>query len=98
MIYKSRQLRRFWSLSVYNGDPDDPKTKLKTETIVSWNQTDATRLAGNHVLSRLPELISYVTWPENDGDPIYEIYDAGEGPTNKKVKPTLGIVDEDWNF
>ena len=95
MVYKRRVLRSLWSILVYKGDPDDPKTKTKRVTAVAWNKVDAIRMAGGPV-ALPPERVSFVTWPETDGGPIYEICETA-GPTNKKVKPSIAIPD-DWDF
>lgn len=97
MIYKKRELRRLWELKVYDGDPDAKKPKTKKETVVALNAVDATRRAGNRRLAVLPREIAYVTWPDNPGDSIYEIYDPSEGPTNKKVKPSIPLEDGGWD-
>jgi hypothetical protein len=97
MIYESRHLRRLWEVEVYKGDPDDPKTKTKTETLVAWNHVDAIRRAPGAVATR-PVEIGFVTWPDGKGD-SYIIVSPKEGPTNKKVKPSIETPDEeDWDF
>ncbi len=92
---RTRALRRMWNVLVYKGDPEEGKTKK--ESIVSWNQVDATRRAGP--ISELPSLVGFVTWPHKDQPDIFFINSPREGPTNKKAKPSIGgheIAPEAW--
>ena len=91
MKFKSRELRRLWDMRVYDGDPDDPKTKTKKETVVAMNEVDANRRTPGSI-AEPPVELTFVTWPEpgEDDTEIFEIHDTS-GPTNKKVKPTIPI-------
>lgn len=95
MVYKARELRRFWELVVYLGDPDADKPKTKKETIIAWNPTDAIRRASPRKLAVQPVEVGFVTWEENEGDDIYFI-ESTAGPTNKKAKPTIDSTG--WDF
>ncbi len=94
---KTRELRRLWEVKVYVGDPDAKKPKTKYITVVAFNTVEAIRLCGGKAASE-PVALSYVTWPENPGDPILQISDTS-GPTDKLVDPTVPLPvedDEDW--
>ena len=84
----TRELRRLWEVEIYDGDPDKKKTKIKKETVVAWNAVDAIRACGNRKLAKEPEALCYVTWPDEDGMPIYKIKDTS-GPTKEEIKPTI---------
>jgi len=87
---RSRELMRLFELEVYDGDPDDPKTKTTKETIVAWNAMDAIRRCGARRLATQPKELHHVTHPDQEGEPIYKIKDTG-GPTEEEVKPSIDI-------
>jgi hypothetical protein len=95
MVYKARELRRLWELLVYIGDPDAAKPKTKKETVVAFNPVDATRRAAPRKMALPPKELTFVTWPEVEDGPVYEISSTA-GPSNKKVKPS--IDPEGWDF
>jgi hypothetical protein len=94
---KTRALRRLWLVQCFDGDPDDPNVGVVEKSCVAWNQPHAIRMCGR--VAKLPQHKCFVTWPENEGDPIYEIYDTA-GPIDVEVKPTVAIHDsaDDWDF
>lgn len=100
MFYKQRELRRLWSLEIFNGDPndpDDPDLSTRLETIVAWNAVDAIRHAGGK-LAYQPVALFYVTWPEVGKNDIYKI-ESTAGPTGDPINPSIGvkiIEDKDW--
>ena len=103
MIYKgkddkiSRHLRRLWEVKVYVGNPDAKKPKIKKETMIAWNHTDAIRRAPGQVAEQ-PVSIGWVTWPDGKGE-TYIIESPQAGPTTKKAKPSIETPDEeDWDF
>lgn len=89
MVYKKRELRRLWGVDIYVGDRDDPKTKTRIEGVVAWSQVDAIRHAGGHVVSQ-PKPICFVTWPDFDGGPIFEIKSPKIGPIGDPIKSRIG--------
>lgn len=105
--FRSRSLRRLWKVLVFEADPHT-KTgkekknlpKVREETVVAWNQTDATRMC--RFVVEPPTPIGYVTWPRPGEDWVYFISDSTEGPDeSEKIKPTVGSVgedEEDWDF
>jgi hypothetical protein len=92
----TRALRRLWTVVCYDGDPDDPATPLLTKTCIAWNQSGAIRMCGK--VAEPPEAKCFVTWPQNKGDPIYEIYSTA-GPSDVEVHADLMPKDDDeWDF
>jgi len=95
MFYKgpkdrvTRALRRLWEIEVYDGDPDDPKTKTVKHTVIAWNAVDANRRAGAMNLVKPAKALSYVTW---DDEP-FEIESPKKGPSKKKVKPSIETTE-----
>jgi hypothetical protein len=99
MIYaakneKSRQLRRMWELSIYDGDPDDPEVGIVKETVIAWNAVDAGRRAVGKRLALPPKFLHYVSWDE----PPQKIFDSS-GPTGEEAVPSIAYIDmaEDWS-
>jgi hypothetical protein len=89
MRYQRRELMRLFKVEVYDGDPDDPKTKTLKETIVAWNAMDAIRRCGNKRLVSQPVASHHVTHPKHEDGPIYKI-DSTAGPTDEtEVKPSI---------
>jgi hypothetical protein len=67
------------------------------ETVIAWNQVDATRRAGRHV-AQLPKQVCFVTWPDADGN-IFRIESTEEGPIGEPLDPSLAPpepAEEDW--
>ena len=92
MRYKGRELRRLWDISVYVGDPDDKKRKIRSETIVAFNAVEAIRFCGGQA-SAQPRAMYYVTWPEDKSGvgPIHRIEDTS-GPMNDiPVQPSIAL-------
>ena len=87
---RSRELMRLFEVEVYDGDPDDSKTKTTKETIVAWNAMDAIRKCGARKLAYQPKELFHVTHPDQEGEPIYKIEDTG-GPTEEEIQPSIDI-------
>lgn len=100
---KTRELRRLFEVEVYvetdECDRNDPACPTRKETVVAWNAVDAIRRTGGKAVSQ-PVPKSWVTWPEYEGGPIFEIADPNEGPNRAAaVDPTVPIPEqEEWNF
>jgi hypothetical protein len=96
----TRELRRLWKLTVYEGKPDAKKPKTREETAIAWNQVDATRKAPGP-LALPPEELGFVTWPRPGEDVVYLIQNPTDGPlTDDPIYPSVGTVsdEEDWDF
>lgn len=80
---------RLFNVEVYDGDPDDPKTKILKESIIAWNAMDAIRRCGNRRLVSQPVAVHHVTHPKEEDGPIFKI-DSTAGPTDDaEVKPSI---------
>lgn len=98
---KTRMLRRLWCVLVYDGDPDDPDTEIREETVIAWNAIDANRKVAGQLAER-PEDLGWVTWPRTEEDlHVYLINNPTDGPLpDKPVNPSVGGIadEEDWDF
>jgi hypothetical protein len=94
MKYQARELRRLWSVSLYDGDPDDPDTPILEETVIAWNAVDAGRRTQGKRLAKPPVPLFFVSWDE----PPLIIDDTG-GPIDEEAHPSIAYVDlsEDWS-
>ena len=80
---------RLFNVEIYDGDPDDPKTKILKETIIAWNAMDAIRRCGNRRLVSQPVASHHVTHPKEEDGPIFKI-NSTAGPTDDaEVKPSI---------
>lgn len=99
MIYMRRELRRLWAVNVYvkteDSSPPTDDTEQIAHTIIAWNEVDAIRLAPGDAATR-PEAICFVTWPEEDGDPIYRVNHPTTGPTDEEINPTVPLPKDVW--
>ncbi len=87
MRYKARQLRRLWEVEIYMGDPDDPDTPTRTETVIALNGVEANRLAGGRLV-KPPKALYFVSWPKETGQPIFRVDRPDIGPIGEPVKPS----------
>lgn len=82
---QAAELRRLFSVKIYEGDPDKKKTKTRTETVIAFNATEAIQKASAlGPVAEVPEAIDWITWD----DPPLIIRDTA-GPTDEVAKPTL---------
>ena len=88
---RTRELRRLWSVEIYEGDPDDPDSTTRMESVIAWNQPDAIRRCGERVAVQ-PESLGFITWDE---EPLF--IETTKGPTDRVVEPTIAVKDE-WDF
>ena len=88
MRYQGRELRSLWEVELYDGNPDAKNPKTTTVTVVAFNQVEAIRLCGSRKVASLPKFLHHVTWPENEGGPIYKI-NGTAGPDKEKIRPDI---------
>ena len=97
---KTRMLRRLWQVEVYDGDKDDADCPVIKETVIAWNQVDATRKSPGE-LAKLPESLGWVTWPRQGEGHVYLIENTTDGPIEEEeVIPSVGGIEDedDWDF
>ena len=98
MRYQRRELMRLFEVEVYDGDPDDPKTKILKESIVAWNALDAIRSCGKRRLVSQPVAMHHVTHPKEEDGPIFKI-DSTAGPIDEtEVKPSITTAPSTSDF
>lgn len=88
---RTQELRRLWSLTIYDGDKEDLECPLRKETVIAWNSTDAIRRCGEDV-ALLPTSLGFVTWDEK---PLF--IETTKGPTDRLVEPSIA-TDDEWDF